>query len=226
MKKNTEIAKQILAMLQVANGNISAMGLFRLITITNKIQAPTLVVLHNYTSDKSDNTELADYTLNVGTKYENALESTSKKIEDITVADLPEIQALCTPEKIKGFAYIDRKGLTEEAYCNAVKLALPTAIEEMKTVTPRTNDNVIRINKVLSYNTNTGHLLLSGELVKGGKTVSIVGEIKMTAKAPKTVAKEVVKSFLNTRTSKIRTFVIENLNTISVNGERITLVTA
>ena len=114
--------------------------------------------------------------------------------------------------------------MTEQDYCTAVKLALPTAIEEMKTVTPRPNDAVIHINSVLSYNTNTGNLLIAGELVKGGKTVKVEGETKMTAKAPKTVAKEVVKDYLNSRTSKIRTFAITNLNTISINNQKIELI--
>lgn len=229
MKKNNEIANQVLAMLRANNGAISATGLFRLILVTNKVSisgVPTLAVLHDYNSDKSDNTELADYVINIGTKYENAKESTAKKIEDITVADLPELHELCTPATIKGFAFIDRKGLSEAAYCDAVKLALPVAIEEMKNVTARPNENVIRLNSILSYNTNTGSLLLAGELVKGGKTVSVVGETKMTAKAPKTVAKEVVKNYLNARTSKIRSFKIENLRQISVANEKIELVTA
>lgn len=223
METLKENALKVLEMLKKANGRVSVDGLFRLIAITNEILAPMLVVLHNYTSDKSDNTELADYTLNVGTKYENAKVSTDKKLESLEPSDLLAIADNCTPTGIKGFIYINRKGLTESEYCTAVKNALPVALEEMKVVTDRPNDNVIHLNKVLSFNSNTGNLLIAGELVKGGKDVKVEGETKMTAKAPKTVAKEMIKAYLNTRTSKIRTFAITNLNTISVNGEKIAL---
>jgi hypothetical protein len=223
MKTTHENSYKVLAELRNAGGKISAIGLFRLIAITENIIAPMLVVLHNYTSDKSDNTELADYVMNVGTKYENAKESANKKITDLGTAEIVEIQALCTPATIKGYQHINRKGMTDENYCNAVKIAVPQAIEEMKTVKERPNENVIHLNKVLSYNTNTSNLLIAGELIKGGKSVTITGETKPVAKAPLTVAKEVVKGYLNTRTSKIRTFAITNLNTISINGKKIDL---
>ena len=217
-------AVKVLAMLRSANGNISAKGLFHLIAATTEITAPTLAVLHNYTSDKSNNTELADYTLNVGTKYENAKTTTLKTVATLDLNDMLAISDLCTPTAIKGFSFIDRKGMTAEAYCTAVKAMIPKAIEEMQTVKDRPNDKVIHLNKVLSYNINTGNLLIAGELVNGGKRVSIEGNVKLTAKAPKTVAKEVIKSYLDVRTSKIRTFAVTNLNTISVGGEKIELV--
>ena len=223
MKKTNENARKVLAMLRSANGAISALGLFRLIRLTSEITAPTLAVLHNYTSDKSDNTELADYTLNVGVKYDNAKATTLKTVANLDLSDMLAIADLCTPTAIKGFSYIDRKGMTAEAYCTAVKAMIPKAIEEMQVIKDRPNDAVIHLNKVLSFNINTGHLLLSGELVNGGKRVAVDGEVKLTANAPKTVAKEVIKSYLNARTSKVRSFIIDNLNTISVGGEKIAL---
>lgn len=217
--------QEILEAIRNNGGTISASGLMRLIAATNAITCPTLVVLHNYTSEKSDNQELADYKLNVGTKYENAKEISIRKVESLTPADLPEIQALCTPDKIKGFQYINRKGLTENDYCNQVKIAIPQAIAEMQTVTDRPNSAVIHLNKVLTFNRNTGNLLLSGELTSGGKIVKVEQETpKMTAKAPKTVAKEVVKTFLGARSNKIRSFNLIYLNTISINKQKIPLV--
>jgi hypothetical protein len=224
MKKINENARKVLAMLRQANGKISAIGLFRLIRITSAIDSPTFAVLHNYTSDKSDKTELADYVLNVGTKYERAKETSIRKIENLGTADIMAIQQICTPETIKGFQYINRKGLSEIGYCNEVKLAVPQAIEEMKTVVSTPNVNEIHLNKVLKYNTNTGNLLLSGELISGGKTTTVKAEPKFTAKAPLTVAKEVVRGYLNTRTNNIRSFRIDNLNTVSVANHKIELV--
>lgn len=214
----------VLTAIRANGGNISAKGLFMLIRKTSELTAPQIVVLHNYTSDKSDNTELADYVMNIGTKYENAKDSSLKKLADLDLSDLAAIAETCTPATIKGYQYINRKGLTDAEYCTAVKNELPTALAEMQTVTDRPNDNVIHINSVLSYNSNTGNLLISGELVKGGKTTKIEGEPKLTAKAPKTVAKEMIRAYLNTRTSKIRQFNITNLNEISIGGEKITLV--
>lgn len=225
MTQLTPTQQEILTAINQAGGRISAIGLIRLIIATNAVNCPTLVQLHNYSSDKSENEELADYTINVGTKYDNAKTSSIRKIESLTIAELPEIQALCTPEKIKGFQYINRKGMNEADYCNAVKLALPEAIEEMKNVTARPNDAVIHLNSILSYNANTGNLLIAGELISGGKTVTVEQEApKLTAKAPKTVAKEVVKTYLGTRSNKIRSFNITNLNTISINKKHIELV--
>lgn len=224
MEKLTTQQIEILAAINAAGGQISASGLMRLIAATNKIEVPTFTVLHNYTSDKSGNTELADYELNIGVKYENAKESTFKKVDQLDEADIMIIEAMCNPTDIKGFEYIDRKGMTEADYCKAVIAAIPTAIAELLVVKPRTNDAVVHINKVLSFNENTGNLLIYGELLKGGKKTTVKGAIKLVGKAPKTVAKEVVNSYLSTRASKIRSYNISNLNTISINHEKITLV--
>lgn len=217
-------AKRVLKAINDANGTITANGLMKLIAVTNAVKVPTIVQLHNYTSDKSENTELSDYTLNIGTKYGNAKKQSVKKFADLDADDLKAIAVLCTPESIKGFQYINRKNLTADEYCNEVIDAIPQAIEELKTPSTR-KVNVIRLNETLSFNVNTGNLLIAGELIKGGKKIKVESTtIKMVAKAPKTVAKEVIKNYLNARSSKIRSFSITNLNTISVNHQKIALV--
>ena len=225
MKKTNENARKVLAMLRSANGAISAPGLFRLIRVTGDITAPTIAVLHNYTSNKSNNTELADYTLNVGTKYENAKAATLKTVANLDLADMLAIADLCTPTAIKGFSLINRKGMTAEAYCTAVKAMIPQAIENLsKDAKPRPNDAVIHLNKVLFYNINKGHLYIMGELMSNGKHTSVQStEKKLVGTAPLTTAQNVVKSYIDARTSKIRSFIVENLNTVSVGGQKIAL---
>jgi len=220
------VRNQILEAISTNGGEISALGLMRLIQSTNQLNAPQFVVLHNYSSDATNNEELADYKINVGVVYDNAKKSTQRSINTLTVEDMLKISNLCTPELIKGFKYINLKGISPLAYCDNVRNMILTAVQELKTVKPRVSNN-ITLNKVLSFNTNTGNLHIRGEVVNGGKKVTVEQKtIKLVAKAPKTVAKEVIKSFLGTRSSKIRTFNITNLNKITVNKNSIELVEA
>ena len=50
-----------------------------------------------------------------------------------------------------------------------------------------------------------------------------IGERKLIAKAPKTVAKEIIKKFAGIHTDNIRRFVLENMNAIKINGNEITI---
>jgi hypothetical protein len=223
-KITNEIKNQILVAISSNGGEISSLGLMRLIEATNKLNAPQFVKLHNYSSDASDNGELADYLINVGVVYENAKKSTQRSINTLTVDDMIAISELCAPESIKGFNFINLKGVDPLTYCDNVKGMLFEALDEMKTVKPKESNN-IALNSVLSFNTNTGNLLIRGEMVKGGKTVTVEQIVpKMVAKAPKTVAKEIINGYLNTRASKMRTFNITNLNKITINHKEIELV--
>ena len=228
MSKTKEVSlaikNQILTAISSNGGKVSARGLMRLIEVTNTIVAPTFVTLHNYSSDKSEQTELADYLINVGTKYNNAKVSTQKKISNITVHDMQEIANRCTIEIIDVYN-VNTKGIAPLEYCELVKGQLLTAISEMKVVRPQKKSNDIWLNKVLVFNTNTEQLSLMGELIKGRKTVNIKAAPKArVGSSPKTIAKKVIKYYLNTRTSKIERFKVVNTNKISIKNESVNLV--
>lgn len=229
---------------------LSIISLFRLIYRTNSIQGPTLVVLNGYLSDISDNTEEQNCTINVATKYGNAKNSSIKTIQNIDSEDVAKIFDLCTPELIKGFRFIDLNGVTALDYCEAVKNSIPDAISELLTPETRENNDQW-INGILVFCpkisipildengqptyyvkgdkkgdqkfkvTGTDSLSIMGELVSGGKRIIEEGDFKLTKKAPKTVAKEVVLNYLNPRSNKIRRYTINNLESISIGGEKI-----
>ena len=218
-----EIKNQILTAIRNNGGAISAIGLMNLIKVTNQITAPTLVVLHDYVPKGKNVSNMADYKLNVATKYENAKVSTQKNINSLTSEDLKAIAALCTVDTVY-WEPITLK-VSKEQFCADMIAAIPQAIEEMKVVKPKAI-NEIRINKVLKFNVNTGALILSGELVEGGKIETVAKpdeEITPVASSPKTIVKKVITKYLGTRTSKIRTFDVSMLHNISVKNTNIVL---
>jgi transposase-like protein len=233
-------------------GSISARALFALIYLTNRVVAPTIVRLIGYVSDKSEMNEIADKSMQLGVKYGNALKSTAKKLEELDAEDMTAIAETCTEQGIKGFRYINRKGLTVAEYCKAVVDALPLALAEMLDPKKREN-NVIKLNDILWYNINTGNLLLFGEMIAESKIVTAEGcpacgkEIvkgtlvfvadhhancphcgtqfgkDFTKKGAKTVAKQQINAYLNTRTSKVRTHKVVNLQAVAMLGEKVEL---
>jgi hypothetical protein len=257
-KISTEIkerAKQvILAILSAkekGQKSISVIALLRLVALTSRLTAPTFIRLHNYVSDESQNCEAQDVTVILGAKYGKARAESIKKAEDLTAEDITAIQSTCTPDQIKGFKYINKKGISAEAYCKAVAEAVPEALAKKLAPKTRNNDGIIRINSSLQYFINTNNLILFGQKVKDSKKVNtrfcptcggtyefanVVEDShtacpicnafieKLTANKPMTIAGNQIDKYLNSRASKISRFSVANAESISILGESLDLV--
>jgi len=221
-KITSEIRNQILVAINNNGGEISASGLMHLIEVTNAIVAPTIVVLHNYVPSGENAAAMADYKLNVATKYNNAKVKTQKNINSLTIDDMQAIANLCTIDNVNWLPIALK--VSKQQFCDDMVFAIPKAIAEMQVVKPNKR-NEIHLNKVLKFNVNTSSLLLAGELMANGKTIIVKADkpIKVVASSPKTIVKKVIKKYLGTRTSKIRTYDISQLHNISVKNENIVL---
>lgn len=218
----------------IANSlNISETIILSIISTYNNMTVETLNALINattikgckfinikgYTSDKSDNTELADMLMNIGISYENMKNNDVVNLNDYsheTIADLLKVDVM----KHDFSRYNLSKFANPDQPHNEVIALLPTALIALKeaaaTEKPR-KDNNIKLTPVLWFNTETKNLILFGQLI--AKKVETKGEYKKTASAPLTIAKDIIRATTQKK-SALRTLAIPNiLGTIKANGE-------
>lgn len=99
-----------------------------LIEQTDKIGGCSFISINGYSSDKSQNTEVAFQLVNIGANYQNMLEKDNgifEKLNDKNVKKLIDVNKF-------DYTTIDKNGLTLTQYKSAVKKALPEALEELK----------------------------------------------------------------------------------------------
>ncbi len=181
--------------------------------------------IKNYKSLNSNETECANYTINVGASYDRMLIKDEDKLKNVNI-------------NLIGFDFIQNwnysginysKFNTLENYQNEIKNSLSIALNEMlqsfnkSDNDPKRETNDIWLNKLICFNTTTQRLSICGVIIPNGKKVLEIGERKLVAKAPKTVAKEIIKKFAGIHTDNIRRFVLENMNAIKINGNEITI---
>jgi hypothetical protein len=190
-------------------------------TSVKKVQ---FVKINGYQSASSNGTETADQLINVGASYENMLDKDADLFKDV---DLSEINV----DNYK-YQFVNMNGLTLDEYKQAVVNALPLALIELQsdkkekendTSSPIDTSATIKLNSTLFFNRNTRNLNIFGMQVY--KKVTERGEVKIVKKAPKTVAKEIIKKSVNSRASKLRTFTIQNIVTsVKINGLELLIV--
>jgi hypothetical protein len=188
-------------------------------TSVKKVQ---FVKINGYQSASSNGTETADQLINVGASYENMLDKDADLFKDV---DLSKINV----DNYK-YQFVNMNGLTLEEYKQAVVNALPLALIELQS-DKKANDTsssidtsaTIKLNSTLFFNRNTRNLNIFG--MQMYKKTTEHGEVKIVKKAPKTVAKEIIKKSVNSRTSKLRTFTIQNIVTsVKINGSELLIV--
>lgn len=229
---------------------INLYALLRLIVLTSRLYCPTIIRIKDYVSSASNLSEVADCSFLIGVKYANARQESIKQAENLDAEDILAIQNSCNPNDIKGFKYINKKGLTAEQYCAEVKTFVVDAIAKKCAPKTRQNMDVIRINSVLKYFVNTGNINLLGEKLNAKNTklhlcpsckgeymyVSVVEDShtvcpicnatieKLTANKPATVAGWQVDKFLNSRASKVQWHTVSQVGSISIQNENLELV--
>lgn len=208
-----------------AYNSLSLTELRSLVAVTKQVAGVSFVGIHNYKSLTSNETEIANYTINVGASYENMLHNDEKRLQGFNMNMIDE--AFLNAWNYSSINYTKFGSL--EAYKQAVKSSVTIALGELIASAtksenePARESNDIWLSKLLAFNTSTQRLSIIGVVTENGKKTLQVGERKLVAKAPKTTAKEMIKHALGMRTSYIRRFVLDNMNTIRINGDTIAI---
>lgn len=221
LQQTFSIQEQTIIAILFAYPNLSRTDLFRLIDATT-VKGAKFISIKDYNSDKSDNTELANYVVNIGISYENMLNKDSLTLHSYDIETVKDV----LKEKVMSHNYgkYDLKKFADASQpYNEILDLLPTALIEMKQAdqqpTDRENNNV-KLNPVLWFNTSTNNLLIFGKKVS--KETTVKGEYKKVASAPLTVAKNIIRDTL--RKDDLRTFKIDNvLTSFTSKGETLEL---
>ena len=205
----------ILAILNSYN-NVTLEQVTKLIEATDEVSGVSFVSLKGYSSDKSGNTETANQLINIGASYKNML---NKDINIYNDFDLSNVD-------VDKFNYdtIDTGKLTLEQFKQAVKEALPIALNELnQPKAKKDTSNDFWLNKALVFNLNTNRLSIFGQSIN--KVVEVKGDFKVVKSAPKTIAKKLIEKQAKGKTQMLRRFAIDNFEgNIKVSGETIELV--
>ena len=201
--------------------NMTLNTLKELVTATN-VKGAKFISLKDYNSDKSENTELANYVVNIGISYENML---NKDSVTLNTFDIDTIKDVLKDSVIShNYGKYNLASFTNPANPSQEILdLLPAALIELKQKdqqpTERTNNNV-KLNPVLWFNTATNNLLIFGKRVS--KDTTVKGEFKPVKSAPMTVAKNIIREQL--KKDDLRTFSVTNvLTSMTSKGETLEL---
>jgi hypothetical protein len=201
----------ITSILSVYN-NLNEKQVNKLIEATNQISGVSLISINGYSSDKSNNTEIANQLINIGASYKNMIKKDSNIFAnvDLNLIDVDKFN----------YTSIDTAKLTLEQFKQAVKENLPIALTELQAPKKSKETNDIYLNKALVYNLNTMRLSVIGQQIN--KVVETKGEFKIVKSSPKTIAKKLIEKQVKSRTASLRRFALDNLiNTISINGDKL-----
>lgn len=204
MKKNVNLSNKEQAILAIltAYSNLRVSDVEKLIALTNGISGVSFVAIKSYSSDKSDNSEVASQIVNIGASYANMLSKDSNIYGNF---DLNTVN-------VDAFNYgnIDTKALSVDEFKQAVKDALPLALAELQA--PKVSKDTsadIWLNKALVFNLNTLRLSIFGQSIS--KNVEVKGDYKKVASAPKTIAKKLIELQAKGKAQTLRRFALDNL---------------
>jgi hypothetical protein len=201
----------ITSILSVYN-NLNEKQVNKLIEATNLISGVSLISINGYSSDKSNNTEIANQLINIGASYQNMIKKDNNIYANVDLS-------LIDVDKFN-YTSIDTAKLTLEQFKQAVKENLPIALTELQAPKKSKETNDIYLNKALVYNLNTMRLSVIGQQIN--KVVETKGEFKIVKSSPKTIAKKLIEKQVKSRTATLRRFALDNLiNTISINGDKL-----
>lgn len=192
------------AILSILNayGNLNLKQVELLISATNEIGGVSAVSIKGYSSDVSQNSEVANQLINVGASYQNMLAKDDNIYANFDVANVD----------VNSFNYetIDTAKLTLEQFKAEVKNQLPIALAELNAPKKSIDTSAdIWLNKALVFNLNTMRLSIRG--MQMHKAVEVKGTFKVVKSAPKTIAKKLIEKQAKGRSATLRRFAIDNL---------------
>lgn len=205
------------AIISLSGNQFTQDAITALILATNKDSRCKFVKINDYNSDKSQNTEIASHLVNINVNYANVLADSSFTFDAITDADLAKVD-------VNDFDYssinLEKLGMSLDAYKAAVKDVLKVALIEMKLPKASKETNDIWLNKALVFNKTTCRFSIFGQGEK--KEVSVKGEYKKVASAPKTVAKQLIEKTFKPRQTKLRRYALDNIFTsVKIDGDTV-----
>lgn len=216
VSKLSAFEQQMLALIVSLQGNqLTQQAITELIAATNQDSRCKFVKITDYNSDKSGNTELASHLVNININYANVMAASSFTFDAITDEDLTKVD-------VNDFDYttinLEKLGMSLDAYKAAVKDVLKVALIEMKLPKASKETNDIWLNKALVFNKTTCRFSIFGQGEK--KEISVKGEYKKVASAPKTIAKQLIEKTFKPRQSKLRRYALDNIFTsVKINGD-------
>ena len=219
---SVEERNEVIAQVLSAYPSLTVFNLMQLIILTD-VKGTTFINIKNYSSNASDNTEVADCKVLVGASYENMIDKDAVTLENINLAQIDVTKY--------NYKTINTNGKSLEDFQNEVKKALSPALAALKEAllkkqfgeTAGRTDNNVFFNKVLLFNTNTNNLSIRGQIVK--KTEKVEGTFKMVKSAPITVAKNIINNMVNARTASLRTYNLTNISEcIRMNGNELNIL--
>lgn len=207
--------QQIVAQVVSANEGITVESLHALIEATNPLKGCKLISIKNYTSDTTENTELANHVINIGFIYDNMKKTDKQLLAAVDVATIDVNKYNYSNINFDGRTETEYKALVQASLAEA--LTALTASNESEGTTRENND--FYLNKCLVYNTNTKSLSIIGQSVS--KSTVVEGDVKVTKKKALTVAKDLIKKAAGLRTDTYRRFKLVNMSSVKVSGETV-----
>lgn len=167
----------------------------------------TFISVNNYFAKTSG--EIANHVVNVGISVENAKQT-----------DLSRLMA-CNDKDIKDIAF------TSKIDAETVKLALSEmqiaaqknvgAIDQRTAQSQAQTDAYIFITSAIRIHKDTNTIHVFGQSIS--KTVLVKGEYKSVNSSQKTLAKNAIKKHLDLRADKFRTYIVESIESVKMQGE-------
>lgn len=191
-----------------------------LLALTESIKGTSFVGLKNYTTGRG---EVADYTILIGTNYENCL------LHDFNA--LVENQMLIFETLEKEFNTSDIDTAYKNLYDRLeVKLSTPEVkakLREEGNETLRRSDAqseaYTHIGKGIKINDETGQIHIHGvEINKTTREEAPPSDKKPTKSSTVVIIQNKIKKLCKFRQDKQRTFIIDNLETLNIQGFSIT----
>lgn len=179
----------------------------------SEINGAKFVGIKGYTSKTSG--ETANYVVNAGFSYENAIERDLNKLKNLSSLDIDniafetgiqnDIVINAKNEMINSF----EKNRDEETQSNQSKAQ---------------NETYINITKGIKIHRETEQVYIYALSV--AKEVLIKGEYKMVKSQPKTIAKKAIGKYLDLSTAKFRQFIVspEHLTAVKSTGNTFSIV--
>jgi hypothetical protein len=204
--QNAELQEVMLQI--IANyTNLNKEQIEKLIFATSKISGCSMVGIADYSSDKSNNTEVARHLINIGASYENMLKKDNDIFNKLNAENVVELIDVTND---KDYFNVNLDGVLLADFKQMVKDSLPIALAELQQPKNKKNtSNDFWLNSALVFNINTMRLSIFGQRVN--KTIEVKGTFNPVKSAPKTIAKRLIEKQSKGKSQMLGRFALDNL---------------
>ncbi len=180
----------------------------------NNLNGAKFININNYHSEKSG--EIANHNILTNISVMNAKEKDCNTLQNCTDNDLTSISK--SASKIIAFDIF--KLALSEMKTSAVK-NLSENIEDRTAQSQAQTNAYIQLSKAIKIHKDTGNIHVFGMAIS--KRVIVPGEYKPVNSADKTLAKNAITKQLDLRAGKFRTFILGNIESVTLNGETLNI---